>query len=149
MFSLLGGAGSALGVNVEPIRGGRRGKTKMAWSFTDPDLLERLEQADDAALDTASFGVIAMTLDGVVTSYNATESRTSGLSPDRVRGRHFFSAVAPCMNNFMVSTRFDSEAELDVVLDYVFTLRMRPTAVRLRMLKQPGRRRMYLLVEQK
>jgi photoactive yellow protein len=108
-----------------------------------------LEGADEATLDTVPFGIIGMNVDGVVTSYNTAESRTSGLPPDRVLGRHFFSAVAPCMNNFMVSNRFESEPELDVILDYVFTLRMRPTPVRLRMLKQPGCKRMYLLVEKK
>jgi photoactive yellow protein len=117
------------------------------WNFTDPRLLDRLEEADDAALDTAPFGVVAMTEDGDVTSYNAAESRLSGLTPSRVIGRHFFSAVAPCTNNFMVAYRFETEPALDAVIDYVFTLRMQPTKVRLRLLKQPGRRRRYLIVE--
>ncbi|MGB7976965.1 MAG: PAS domain-containing protein [Roseiarcus sp.] len=120
---------------------------ELSWNFADPDLLNRLEAADDAALDTAPFGVVVMTEDGDVTSYNATESRLSGLTPARVVGRHFFSAVAPCTNNFMVAHRFETEPELDAILDYVFTLRMQPTTVRLRLLKQPGRRRMYLVVE--
>jgi photoactive yellow protein len=117
------------------------------WSFTDPDLLDRLEAAEDATLDTAPFGVIGMTEDGVVTSYNAAESRLAGLEPARVVGRHFFSAVAPCTNNFMVAHRFEMEPVLDAIIHYVFTLRMKPTRVKLRLLKQPGRRRMYLLVE--
>jgi len=119
----------------------------MNWSFAGHDLLDQLEGADDAALDALPFGVVAMDLDGVVTSYSAAESRLAGLSPANVIGRHFFSAVAPCTNNFMVAHRFETEASLDFVIDYVFTLRMRPTNVRLRLLKQPGRRRMYLIVE--
>jgi photoactive yellow protein len=117
------------------------------WSFTDLDLLDRLEAADDAGLDAAPFGVVAMTEDGVVTSYNEAESRLSGLTPGKVVGRHFFSAVAPCTNNFMVAHRYETEPALDAVIDYVFTLRMQPTKVRLRLLKQPGRRRIYLVVE--
>jgi photoactive yellow protein len=117
------------------------------WNFTDPRLLEWLEAADDAALDAAPFGVVVMTEDGVVTSYNAAESRLAGLAPAKVVGRHFFSAVAPCTNNFMVAHRFEMEPVLDAIIDYVFTLRMKPTKVKLRLLKQPGRRRMYLLVE--
>jgi photoactive yellow protein len=117
------------------------------WKFDDTDLLERLEAADDATLDAAPFGVVAMTEDGVVTSYNAAESRLSGLTPARVVGRHFFSAVAPCTNNFMVAHRFETEPALDAFVDYIFTLRMQPTKVRLRLLKQPGRRRNYLVVE--
>ena len=119
----------------------------MDWTFTEPDLLDKLESAADAVLDAAPFGVIAMAADGVVTSYNATESRLSGLPPAKVVGRHFFSAVAPCTNNFLVAHRFETEPTIDSVIDYVFTLRMAPTPVRLRLLKRPGCRRMYLLVE--
>jgi photoactive yellow protein len=119
----------------------------LGWNFTDPYLLNRLEAADDATLDTVPFGVIAMTEDGVVTSYNAAESRFSGLTPEKVTGRHFFSAVGPCTNNFMVAHRYETEPMLDAIIDYVFTLRMKPTMVRLRLLKQPGGRRMYLIVE--
>jgi photoactive yellow protein len=117
------------------------------WNFKNPGLLEWLEAADDAALDTAPFGVIAMTEDGVVTSYNAAESRLSGLPPAKVVGRHFFTAVAPCTNNFMVAHRFETEPTLDAVVDYVFTFRVQPTKVRLRLLKQRGGLRSYLVVE--
>ncbi len=118
-------------------------------NFTDPDLLDRLESADDAALNELSFGVVAMSDDGVVTSYNLAESRLSGLSPANVVGRSFFSAVAPCTNNFLVAYRFENELVLDAVIDYVFTWRIKPVAVRLRLLKQPERRRMYLAVERR
>jgi photoactive yellow protein len=119
----------------------------MDSTFSAPDLLDRLEAADDAALDAMPFGVVAMAADGTVTGYNAAESRLSGLTPARAVGRHFFTAVAPCTNNFMVAHRFETEAALDAALDYVFTFAMRPTAVRLRLLKRPGGRRMYLVVE--
>jgi photoactive yellow protein len=119
----------------------------LEWNFTDPGLLDWLEAADDVAPDTAPFGIIAMTQDGLVTSYSAAESRLSGLTPAKVVGRHFFNAVAPCANNFMVSHRFETEPTLDAVVDYVFTFRMQPTKVRLRLLKQPGALRNYLVVE--
>jgi photoactive yellow protein len=119
----------------------------MDCSFTDTDLLDRLEAADDTELDALPFGVVAMSKDGTVVSYNVAEGRLSGLTPANVLGRNFFSAVAPCTNNFLVAYRFETESVLDAVIDYVFTLRIRPTAVRLRLLKQPERRRMYLAVE--
>lgn len=117
------------------------------WSFDEPGLLDRLEMADEATLNELPFGVVAMEDNGVVAVYNAAESRLSGLSPHKVAGRHFFSAVAPCTNNFMVAHRFETEAELDATINYVFTLKMQPTKVRLRLLKQPLRRWMYLLVD--
>jgi photoactive yellow protein len=122
---------------------------QMSDTFDYPGLLERLEASDDVALDALPFGVVAMAEDGTVTSYNLAESRLSGLTPANVVGRHFFTNVAPCTNNFMVAYRFETEPVLDDVIDYVFTLGMQPTAVRLRLLKQPARRRMYLIVERK
>jgi photoactive yellow protein len=121
----------------------------MDSTFDHPALMGQLEASDDAALDALPFGVVAMAEDGKVTSYNLAESRHSELMPANVIGRHFFSSIAPCTNNFMVAYRFKTEPVLDVVIDYVFTLGMRPTAVRLRLLKQPGCRRMYLVVNWK
>ncbi len=121
----------------------------MDCNFTATDLPERLESMDDTALDALSFGVVGMSLDGVVTSYNFAESQLSGLTPTNVIGRNFFSSVAPCTNNFLVAHRFETESVLDVTIDYVFTFRIKPTAVKLRLLKQSGARRMYLAVERR
>ena len=119
----------------------------MSLTFTQPELLEGLATADADALDSLLFGVVGMAPDGTVTSYNLAESRLSGLTPANVVGRHFFSAVAPCTNNFMVAHRFENETAIDDIIDYVFTLRMQPTKVRLRLLKQAGCSRMFLAVE--
>ncbi len=118
-------------------------------TFSTSDIVSFLEARDFDAYDTLPFGVIALASDGVVVAYNAAEAALSGLTPSRVIGRNFFSAVAPCTNNFMVAHRFESESELDETIDYVFTLRMVPTPVRLRLLKRPGAARMYLLVDRK
>jgi photoactive yellow protein len=121
----------------------------MDCNFTDTDLLDQLEAADGPALDALSFGVVAMSDDGAVISYNLAESQLSGLTPANVIGLNFFTSVAPCTNNFLVAHRFETEPVLDVIVDYVFTLRMKPVAVRLRLLKQASRRRMYLAVERR
>lgn len=120
--------------------------TATILAFDAPDVLGALLPLDDAALDACDFGVIAMTPDGTVVQYNAFESRRAGMSRDRVVGRHFFSEVAPCTNNFLVATRYEEEARIDDVIPYVFTLRMRPTPVDLRLVKGAGAARMYLLV---
>lgn len=117
--------------------------------FSSPNLLDHLEKADAATLDALPFGLIAMDADGHVLAYNAAEAALSGLTPSRVIGRHFFSAVAPCANNYMVAQRFESEPELDEFIDYVFTLRMATTPVRLRLLKSGNAHRMYLAVERR
>jgi photoactive yellow protein len=109
-------------------------------------LLAWLEAATSAELDLLPFGVVAMAPDTTVDAYNRWESRASGLTPERVIGRRFFSAVATCMNNYLVAGRFASVPEIDAVADSVFTFRMIPRRVRLRMLKAPAAARIYLLI---
>ncbi len=119
----------------------------MLPAFSDADILEWLEAAAPEDFDHLAFGVIGLAADFHVVAYSKAEAAVSGLTPARVIGRHFFASVAPCTNNYMVAQRFELEPELDVVIDYVFTLRMAPTPVRLRLLKRPTARHMYLLVE--
>jgi photoactive yellow protein len=121
----------------------------MELAFTQCGLLGEMVAADTAMLNALPFGVIGMALDGTVISYNAAESHLAGLTPARVIGRHFFSAVAPCANNFMVAHRFETEPDIDDIIDYVFTLRMQPTRVRLRLLKQASYTHMFLVVERR
>ena len=116
--------------------------------FDDGDAIATLdEKAKDGGLDDLPFGVIGIDDDDVVTDYNAFESEAAGLSRDRVIGRDFFTEIAPCMNNFMVSGRFDEADALDETIDYVLTLRMKPTRVRLRLLAPAAGGRKYVLVQ--
>ncbi|WP_052389792.1 hypothetical protein [Belnapia moabensis] len=116
-------------------------------SFSDSRLSEKLDTASEAELDALPFGVIGFGVDGRVEVYNACEAGSAGLSKTRVLGRHMFDEVAPCMNNYLVAQRFEEEEVLDEVLPYVLTLRMRPTPVRLRLLKRCGGRLCYVLVD--
>ena len=118
----------------------------MPMRFDQADLASALEAATDAALDTLPFGVIGFGPDGLVTRYNTTESQGAGYSAERVMGRHLFIDVAPCMNNYLVAQRFEDEATLDSQLDYTFTFRVRPTPVRLRLLRQPELTTRYVVV---
>jgi hypothetical protein len=54
--------------------------------------------------------------------------------------------VAPCTNNFMVALRYDEE-DLDATVNYVFSYRLRPTPVRLRLLKSTKMGRQFMIVE--
>jgi photoactive yellow protein len=87
-----------------------------------------------------------MNRSGEVTGYNAFESARSGLRVERVMGRNFFVEVGPCTNNYLIAQRFADCEELDEQLDYVFTFRMAPTPVRLRLLARAGSLRQYLAV---
>jgi photoactive yellow protein len=121
--------------------------TTLQIGFRSPALLDWLEAVDADGLDALPFGLVAMARDGRVHHYNTAESRMTNLIPERVVGRHFFTAVAPCTNKFMVAHRFETEPGFDAIIDYTFTLRIAPRVVRLRLLKRPGARQMYLAVE--
>ena len=114
-------------------------------TFDDADILESLAALSPEDVDGLPFGVIMMEPDGTVVHYNKTESQLAGLSPSRVVGLNFFADVAPCTNNYLVAGRFE-EDRLDERLDYVFTLRMKPTNVTLRLLKSPDAPHQYVLV---
>lgn len=116
-------------------------------SIRDPDLAKALDELAAEALDRLDFGVVRMDRAGRVTAYNTAEAELSGLAADDVLGQDFFVQVAPCTNNYLVAQRYKDEEELDESIDYVFTFRMLPTPVRLRMLKRPESAYQYLVVQ--
>ena len=83
---------------------------------------------------------------GTVVGYNDFEARRAGIPARKALGRNFFRSLGPCTNNYLVAQRYLDEPDLDDELDYVFTLRMAPTPVRLRLLARAGSPRMYLAV---
>ncbi len=97
-------------------------------------------------IDELTFGVIGFDTDERVTIYNTHESGISGIDPSRVLGNHLFTEVAPCTNNYLVAERYRSGDDLDEQLDYVFTLRMRPTPVTLRLLARADAVHRYMIV---
>jgi photoactive yellow protein len=120
-------------------------------SFEEAKLQSSLERTSKEKLDELDFGVIGFDSPGMVRRYNAFESAAAGLSPERVLGHALFTVVAPCMNNYMVAQRFEdaraSATPLDVTIDYVLTLRMRPVKVKLRLLSDPASPMSYVLVK--
>jgi photoactive yellow protein len=116
------------------------------WQFGDPGLLSALESVSPGGIDDLGFGLIVMDRDGRVTGYNRAESGLSGLPVSEVTGRNFFIEVGPCTNNHLIAQRYQDSKDLDEQLDYVFTYRMAPTPVRLRLLARRGSSRQYLAV---
>lgn len=120
-------------------------------TFEQPDVLQLLEKGNSAELDLLDFGVIGMDSNNNVQTYNTTEAKFAGLTRENVLGANLFTTVAPCMNNFMVAQRFEdalaSGQDLDVTIDYVLTLRMRPKQVRLRLLARHGSALRYVLIK--
>lgn len=115
----------------------------LGFAIVSPGILDALERH---ARDALPYGVVGLSANGFVEVYNQTESRLAGLPTHTVLGTHYFSNIAQCMNNFMVAQHFEDELRLDLTIDYVLTLRMRPTPVRLRLLKDPTLPRHYVLI---
>jgi photoactive yellow protein len=115
-------------------------------SFDGPHLLSMLEDSPLERTDDLPFGLIVMDREGTVIWYNEYESQRAGLGRDRVEGRNFFTSVGPCTNNYLIAQRYLDEPDLDDFLDFVFTLRMAPTPVKLRLMARSGSPRQYLAV---
>jgi photoactive yellow protein len=115
-------------------------------AFDAADLPTVLDTMPLERFDDLAFGLIVMDRSGVVQWYNSFESSRAGIARDQVVGRHLFEAVGPCMNNYLVAQRFIDEPSLDDFLDYVFTFRMVPTPVRLRLIAQRESARQYVAV---
>ncbi|UDL93671.1 hypothetical protein LGH83_13990 [Lichenihabitans sp. PAMC28606] len=116
-----------------------------AFDFANITLAD-LDRLDSTAINDLPFGVVGLSPEGLVKVYSQTESRAAGLSLDSVLNTHYFATIAQCMNNFMVAQKFEDEATLDTMLDYVLTLRMRPTPVKLRLLKGSDASLSYILI---
>lgn len=97
--------------------------------------------------DRLPFGVVGLDAAGIARVYNQTEARMAGLDASTVLGASFFDAVAQCMNNYLVAQRIQDEPELDAIIPYVLTLRMRPTPVRLRLLASKSSALRYILID--
>ena len=111
--------------------------------------ISTLCRSTNATLDDLDFGVIGLSSDGLVEIYNATESQLAVLPPESVLGGNFFDNIAQCMNNFMVAQRFLDEPEIDATIDFILTLRMRPTPVKLRLLQSKTAVLHFILVNRK
>lgn len=116
-----------------------------------PDLGAWLDQADDARLNTLSYGVIGIDADGKTCRYSDYEAKMAGFDPRSVLGRHFFEEIGVCMNNGLVAKRYaDAQAKnepLDALIDYVIAFRSRRTPVKMRMLSSPASPVRYLLIQ--
>jgi len=118
--------------------------------FSNTHLHAQLDDYSPQDLDALNFGVVRIDESGKVVYMNEYEAQLANLNQSDVPGKHFFSQIAPCTNNFMVAEKYHSPQEArDELLDYVFTYRVKPTPVTLRLLIDPNRPYHYLLVNRK
>ncbi len=117
----------------------------MTFNFSQP--FDTLESMNQDAMDQLDFGVIRMDKNGHIKAYNTYELELSGNQREEVLEKDFFQQIAPCTNNFMVAEKYQANIALDEEIDYIFTYRMQPTKVKLRLLASPENSHQYLLVK--
>ncbi len=101
-------------------------------SVVSPAELEKLAQQSPDHLDRADYGVVQVDDGGGIIFYNRYESELAGLEPESVKGKNFFTQVAPCTNNRLFYGKFKDgvgKGELALSMPYTFTYKMRPTNV--------------------
>jgi photoactive yellow protein len=104
--------------------------------FGAENIEEALSGMSDRDLDNLAFGAIQLDKDGVVLAYNAMEGEITGRDPQAVRGKNFFTEVAPCTQTpafFGVFKRGVESGELNTLFDFVFDHEMQPTRVQVHM----------------
>ena len=95
----------------------------------------QLNGSSSSDFNAANFGIVKMDHSGNVTDYNENQAKHTGMPKASVMGKHFFTQVAPCTNNFMVAQKYENGSTIDEKLPYTFTLKMAPTPVNLRLIK--------------
>lgn len=98
--------------------------------------VEKVNSLSPEELDALPVGVIQLDADGVILTYNTTESAISGRRAEDVIGKNFFLEVAPCTNVKEFAGRFRegvAQRDLSCVFRYLFDFRMQPTRVWVRM----------------
>ena len=101
-------------------------------TFVDNAILNKLGNLTRSEADNAAFGVIKVDVDGKILLYNQYESNLAGVPIEKAEGRNFFTDIAVCTNNRIFFGRFKegiAQGNLDLVFNYVFTYKMKPTNV--------------------
>jgi photoactive yellow protein len=101
-------------------------------TFVDNAILNKLGNLTRAEADNAAFGIIKLEADGKIVLYNKYESELAGVPIEKAEGKNFFTDIAVCTNNRIFFGRFKegiAQGNLDLVFNYVFTYKMKPTNV--------------------
>ena len=93
---------------------------------------EIVDAMNEEQLDRLPFGAIRLNAEGIVTAYNDAEAKLTGREPAKVKGKNFFTEVAPCTNVQSFAGRFRegvAKGDLHVVFPYRFDFQMAPRDV--------------------
>ena len=119
-------------------------------SFGGSDIENTLSDMKEDDLDKLAFGVVKLDSSGRIINYNAAEGDIVGRDPKEMKGKSFFTDVAPCTNTPEFRGKFDSGVKnnnLNVMFDYQFDYKMAPTRVKIHMKKGMVRGEYWVFVK--
>lgn len=114
-----------------------------------PATAEELSAMTREQLDALPYGAIKLDRQGTILSYNASEARLSGRTPESVIGRNFFTEVAPCTQVHEFYDRFLELVQYRAVnrdFDFVFTFDP-PLKVHITLLYERHEEAVWVLVD--
>lgn len=115
-----------------------------------PEILARLPRLSASEVDRFDFGCIRVSDQGIVEVYNKWESDFAGVPQASAIGRNFFRELAPCTNNRLIFGRFKegvAQDDLNTIVSYAFTYKMRPTLVRVHLYRDSATKTNWVLVQ--
>ncbi len=105
-------------------------------SFGSTDIENDLANMSDGQLNDLAFGAIQLDGSGSIIQYNAAEGEITGRDPSEVKGKNFFSEIAPCTNHAGFRDKFDAgvaDGKLNSIFEWTFDYNMNPTKVQVHM----------------
>ncbi|MDX2146564.1 MAG: photoactive yellow protein [Planctomycetota bacterium] len=109
-----------------------------ANTFVPPEMFNMLGNITRNDIDACDFGVIQLDDTGNVVMVNRYQSDLGGVPVPSFEGKHWFTKIAPCTNNSLIYGTFKKGVaanNLNVVIPYTFTFKMKPTNVRLHLFR--------------
>lgn len=106
--------------------------------FGQDNIENDLAKMKDQELDELAFGAIQVDKEGKILQYNAAEADITGRDPEKVKGKNFFTEVAPCTKTDEFYGKFKQgveSGELNTLFEYVFDYKMEPLKVKVHMKK--------------
>jgi len=119
--------------------------------MTTKKTADELAKMTPEQLDELPYGVIEISSDGTILSYNAGESELSGRKSEKVIGRNFFTEVAPCTNVREFYGRFLDLIEHRAVnheFEFIFAFAV-PIQVHITMLYEQHENTVWVMVNRK
>lgn len=118
--------------------------------FNPDDLQNAMAKLNDKEINELMYGAVQLDAKGTILSYNQAESELTGRKPEDVIGRNFFEDVAPCTHTSEFSGRFFEgvhSGSINAMFDYIFDYQMKPTKVRVIMVKSLDQKTYWLLIK--